>query len=188
MAAFGSIIYVVILIFIVSSVIKRAKKAGGTLNNPVNPARSVAGKTARRTGFTNYRPHKDIISVSRDMGDAKGSSTLRDDRNNDWLARQLREEHRAFKMTSEMFDLKIEHASQKVLFFHDDGSPCLTGARSLPKAKAIYTCPECHSTLRYLRVRNGRNAGKTIFLCPNAQGHQSGKALFFEDQEGEPLL
>ena len=111
MAAFGSIIYVVILIFIVSSVIKRAKKAGGTLNNPVNPARSVAGKTARRTGITNYRPHKDIISVSRDMGDAKGSSTLRDDRNNDWLARQLREEHRAFKMTSEMFDLKIEHAS-----------------------------------------------------------------------------
>lgn len=111
MAAFGSIIYVVILIFIVSSVIKRAKKAGGTLNNPLNPARPVAGKTARRTGFTNYRPHKDIISVSRDMGDAKGSSTLRDDRNNDWLARQLREEHRAFKMTSEMFDLKIEHAS-----------------------------------------------------------------------------
>ena len=76
-------------------------------------------KTVKRTvpvkkaapKYTNYRPHKDIISVSRDMGDAKGSSTLRDDRANDWLARQLREEHRAFKATSEMFDLKIEHAS-----------------------------------------------------------------------------
>ena len=44
------------------------------------------------------------------MGD-KGNSVLRDDRNNDWLAKQLRDEHRAFKMTSEMFDLKIEHAS-----------------------------------------------------------------------------
>ena len=111
MAAFGGLIYVVILIFIISSVIKRAKNAGGAVNKPVKPGQSVAGKGTRRTGFTNYRPHKDIISVSRDMGDAKGSSTLRDDRNNDWLARQLREEHRAFKMTSEMFDLKIEHAS-----------------------------------------------------------------------------
>ena len=44
------------------------------------------------------------------MGDRK-NSVLRDDKNNDWLARQLREEHRAFKLTSEMFDLKIEHAS-----------------------------------------------------------------------------
>ena len=83
---------------------------------------------------------------------------------------------------------KAEHASQEVLFFHDDGTPSLSGVGSLPKAKAIYTCPECHSSLRYLRIRNGRNAGKTIFLCPNAQGHQSGKARFFDDQEGEPLL
>ena len=45
------------------------------------------------------------------MGDSKNSSVLRDDRANDWLAKQLREEHRAFKATSEMFDLKIEHAS-----------------------------------------------------------------------------
>lgn len=45
------------------------------------------------------------------MGDKRGDMTLRDDKNNDWLARQLREEHKAFKATSEMFDLKIEHAS-----------------------------------------------------------------------------
>ena len=44
------------------------------------------------------------------MGDRR-DSVLRDDKDNDWLARQLREEHRAFRMTSEMFDLKIEHAS-----------------------------------------------------------------------------
>ena len=112
MAAFGSIIYVVILIFIVSSVVKRAKKAGGTLNNPAKPALPVAGKPARRTGFTNYRPHKDIISVNRDMGDAKGSSTLRDDRNNDWLAMQLREEAKARVRMSDMFQMKTEHSNK----------------------------------------------------------------------------
>ena len=71
----------------------------------------VPAQKRRVQGFTNYRPHKDITSVSRDMGDSRNSSVLRDDKANDWLARQLREEHRAFKATSEMFDLKIEHAS-----------------------------------------------------------------------------
>ena len=71
--------------------------------------KTTASKPKART-YTNYKPHKDIISVSREMGD-KNSSVLRDDTNNDWLARQLRDEHKAFKMTSEMFDLKIEHAS-----------------------------------------------------------------------------
>lgn len=39
------------------------------------------------------------------------SSSLRDDKHNDWLAKQLRDEHLAFKQTSAMFDLKIEHVS-----------------------------------------------------------------------------
>ena len=69
------------------------------------------GASKKPGGYTNFRPHKDIISVTRDMGDSRNSSVLRDDKTNDWLARQLREEHRAFKATSEMFDLKIEHAS-----------------------------------------------------------------------------
>lgn len=38
-------------------------------------------------------------------------NTLMDDRENDWLANQLREEHKAFRKTSDMFDLKIEHVS-----------------------------------------------------------------------------
>ena len=110
MAGLSALIYLVIMGFIIYSVIKKAKKAtGGSLVN--NSQNTAAKATARRPrGYTNYRPHKDIISVSRDMGD-KNSSVLRDDRSNDWLAKQLREEHRAFKLTSEMFDLKIEHAS-----------------------------------------------------------------------------
>lgn len=39
------------------------------------------------------------------------SAQLKDDRSNDWLAKQLRDEHTAFKGASAMFGLKIEHAS-----------------------------------------------------------------------------
>ena len=38
-------------------------------------------------------------------------NSLMEDRQNDWLANQLREEHRAFKRTSDMFNLKIEHVA-----------------------------------------------------------------------------
>ncbi len=107
MAGLGALIYLFVFVLIIYSVIKRAKK----LNSSSGSKGPVAVRNQPRPrGFTNYRPHKDIISVSRDMGD-KSNSVLRDDRNNDWLAKQLRDEHRAFKMTSEMFDLKIEHAS-----------------------------------------------------------------------------
>ncbi len=97
----GVLIWAFIIFFIVRRVIKSGITAGGKTN-------AAAKSKARK--YTNYRPHKDIVSVTRDMGD-KNNSVLRDDTNNDWLAKQLREEHRAFKMTSEMFDLKIEHAS-----------------------------------------------------------------------------
>lgn len=100
----------IIVVCIFAAVISRAKKL--QQNSDKSSGKPAAGSAAKKRpqGFTNYRPHKDIISVSRDMGDSKGS-VLRDDRRNDWLARQLREEHMAFKATSEMFDLKIEHAS-----------------------------------------------------------------------------
>ncbi len=107
--ALSSILVVVIFFVVISKALKKA--ASGTTTSKLAPRPGQQGKPVRPRGYTNYRPHKDIVSVSRDMGDSKGSSTLRDDRNNDWLARQLREEHKAFKETSEMFDLKIEHAS-----------------------------------------------------------------------------
>ncbi len=113
----GGVISVVIIFWVIIIVVKKGmlNQAGGSKNTNA-PAGSGSAKKypapkKRAQGFTNYKPHKDIVSVSRDMGDAKNSSVLRDDRTNDWLARQLREEHRAFKATSEMFDLKIEHAS-----------------------------------------------------------------------------
>ena len=103
MSAFISIlIWAVIIWIIVLRIIKRTGNGAGGKKTP------SAGNKARK--YTNYKPHKDIVSVSRDMSDKRGA-TLRDDRENDWLAQQLREEHKAFKATSEMFDLKIEHAS-----------------------------------------------------------------------------
>ena len=113
MAGLSGILYIAVMGFVVFSIINKALKKTNsqTAQNKFGPKAAQAGKAVRPKGYTNYRPHKDIISVSRDMGDSKGSSTLRDDRNNDWLARQLRDEHKAFKATSEMFDLKIEHAS-----------------------------------------------------------------------------
>ena len=105
----SGIVSLLILVWIIYAVVKKSKNVSETQKNPAAQKKPAAHK--RPQGFTNYRPHRDIVSVSRDMGDSKNSSVLRDDRANDWLARQLREEHRAFKATSEMFDLKIEHAS-----------------------------------------------------------------------------
>lgn len=107
----GALVYLVVMFFIVFSIIRSAKKNGYMANKTGQPGAVPAAKAnARPRGYTNFRPHKDIVSVSRDMSD-RNSAVLKDDRDNDWLARQLREEHRAFKLTSEMFDLKIEHAS-----------------------------------------------------------------------------
>ena len=108
----SNLLSVVIVLIAVITVIRKTKlsaQSNGDVKALFNmrPAKKKGTAAAR---YTNYRPHKDITSVSRDMGDRKGSA-LRDDKDNDWLARQLREEHRAFRATSEMFDLKIEHAS-----------------------------------------------------------------------------
>ena len=102
-----TIIWLLVFGLIINKVVKNAKN-----QTKGNAQRSKNGSVnTGKSGYVNYTPHKDLVSVSRDMGDRRNSSVLRDDKENDWLARQLREEHRAFKATSEMFDLKIEHAS-----------------------------------------------------------------------------
>lgn len=42
---------------------------------------------------------------------SSGSIVLKDDRNGDWLANQMREERRSLYRMSEMFGLKIQHES-----------------------------------------------------------------------------
>ena len=66
----------------------------------------------------------------------QGSMTLRDDRSNDWMAKQLREEAQSMVRVSEMFQLKQAHMNncdaEFIRRFHesgcdahgiDDGSP-----------------------------------------------------------------
>ena len=108
----SSLISVIILVGIFFLFIKRSLKMNASSEQKSQFAPSGrANAKPSAPKYTNYKPHGDIVSVSRDMGDKKNSSVLRDDKANDWLAQQLRDEHKAFKTTSEMFDLKIEHAS-----------------------------------------------------------------------------
>lgn len=70
------------------------------------------GYSRAYTGSAYSKPHKSgsaygSVNVDRRID----ASPLRDDRTNDWLARQLRDEHTAFKKVSDMFGLKIEHSS-----------------------------------------------------------------------------
>ncbi len=89
MAVFSSFIWIAAICFFVFRIIKKSQSG---ISKPSSP---VVEKSIGQ----------DYSSVRR------GSTTIKDDRRNDWLAKQLREEHEAFKRTSAMFDLKIEHAA-----------------------------------------------------------------------------
>lgn len=131
-------ISIVIFIFVIFTVIKNKKKltngesSGAGSKTRTSPAKPVASavsvnKTAGKKPVTQtaavQAAPKPPIKSSAGGSNLSGAghthsfknsgtvSTFLEDRNNDWLANQLREEHRAFKKTSEMFDLKIEHVS-----------------------------------------------------------------------------
>lgn len=79
------------------------------------------------------------------------------------------------------------HASNEPIFFNEDGS--LRGQdQDKPKAKGTFTCPECGQELKYFRIKNGKHAGETSFGCFNNAGHTDGKAHFWNDNSGRPLL
>jgi len=101
----AQVIWFLVVMIIIWQLVKK-----GIIKTSTGEKKTRRNTSPAKKGYVGYKPHKDITTVGRDMGDKRGS-TLRDDRANDWLARQLEEEHRAFKATSEMFDLKIEHAS-----------------------------------------------------------------------------
>lgn len=54
----------------------------------------------------------------------ESDSTLMDDREHDWLARQREEESRSLRLVSEMFELKSEHAkscdAEMLRRFHEE--------------------------------------------------------------------
>ena len=81
---------------------------GKTVSRPSSVKNPSAVKS---TGVRKKAVGSQEAYIGMKQGQKYAGSTLRDDRTNDWLARQLRDEHSAFKMASEMFGLKIEHSA-----------------------------------------------------------------------------
>ena len=79
---------------------------------------------------------------------------------------------------------KEKHKGGAVLFFNDDGTP----EEPVPRAKGQWDCPSCGSPLKYIRVRSGPHAGSMVFACFEREKHGDGRALFFQDADGIPIL
>lgn len=120
------IIYFVVIIAVVKRVIKSSKEAKGTINQGPKRAQTMASKSTSRSNF--QEPVKATIkkdSLNRHMAKESGGTTaLRDDRSNDWLAKQLRDEKNAMYMMSDMFAMKAQHKSsceaEMIKRFHED--------------------------------------------------------------------
>lgn len=111
-----AIITLIIIFFVIVPLIK-GKKVGNTKKSVAATRRPERINNTNKNikNIPNKPPTRPVSTPS-----VKRSNTLKaevnhamllEDRNNDWLARQLRDEHKAFKDTKDMFDLKIEHSS-----------------------------------------------------------------------------
>ncbi len=85
---------------------------------PVPSARAGQyDKVSTSTYVPSSRRKDSAASVSRTASQSgrmirtTNDGFLMEDRQNDWLAKQMREESRALKATSDMFDLKAQHAA-----------------------------------------------------------------------------
>lgn len=106
-AGISSVIWLFVIGMILLTTVRRAKR--------------ISGNTARNSSFVSadrlYAAKKPstrnikspIRSNSRNVGDGM---ILKDDKNNDWLALQLREEAKAKVRMSDMFQLKADHLNK----------------------------------------------------------------------------
>lgn len=100
--AITTIVFIIIIILLISKANKRN----------MNKAKAKPKPAQLRAQTTVSPPVKKSPVVNKKITAPElNHNMLSDDRANDWLARQLREEHLAFKKTKDMFNLKIEHAS-----------------------------------------------------------------------------
>lgn len=110
-SAMSSIIWIVVLVFIFSTV-KRIKNMQGKTDTKDRTYASVdklysSVPSAKRAVKTTSKAVQRTGKVNNGDG-----IILKDDRNNDWLAMQLREEAKAKVRMSDMFQLKTEHANK----------------------------------------------------------------------------
>ncbi len=113
MGAFG-LIYVIVFLFIVVKAVQLGKKNGFKeyLNDPghQSPAYKAAVEPLQ-TRAEMMAEAKKGSAQSNILKKEPAVNRLMDDREHDWLARQLRDERVAKYKMSEMFDLKREHAA-----------------------------------------------------------------------------
>ena len=107
-ATMSMMIWVFAVAAIVLTTVKRMKR--------------MPGKNTNNDRF--YASTEQMYSSDKKMAGKSGSSMratvknkdegiiLKDDRNNDWLAMQLREEAKARVRVSDMFQMKIEHSNK----------------------------------------------------------------------------
>lgn len=107
-ATMSMMIWVFVVAVIVFTTVKRVKRMPGKkaiddrFYASTEQIYSSGRKNAGRSG-SNIR----VSSKNTDDG-----MILKDDRNNDWLAMQLREEARARIRVSDMFQMKLEHSNK----------------------------------------------------------------------------
>jgi hypothetical protein len=112
----NSLTYIVMIIVAVAFV-RRIRKdgmcSGGSrrfdIGNMTNTAAkgSVNLNNNRNMTTKTLQKNRNQVSLKQHNG-----MTLKDDRNSDWLARQLRDEARAMNNISDMFQLKQQHANK----------------------------------------------------------------------------
>ena len=95
-----------VVFIIVAAVIRSVRKQKKDVLEVKLRNRNTFSNNAYARNYNSRPSYNSVRSKERTT-----SSVLMDDRNNDWLAKQLRDEHIAFKSASDMFGLKIEHAS-----------------------------------------------------------------------------
>lgn len=117
---FPIIFWIFWLIIIVSIVKSVANRRGGSASGASKPDKAAnkkiksAGKSkAKHSGAPALGRNEEVQEdqeISEKIKGLRASPVLTEDRKNDWLARQLKEEERIF-MKSEMYSLKEAHAA-----------------------------------------------------------------------------
>ena len=95
------------IFFIIKVVIPIVKKAEGNLKDTTN------SETFRklRQAQNNFSPNNTYYTQKRSIVKVNNLKGVMENRESDWLAKQLREEQQAQRIVSDMFQLKQEHLS-----------------------------------------------------------------------------
>lgn len=137
-ATMSMLTWVFIVGAIVLATVKRAKRSSGNTATKDKLYASTDQLYGSRKSFAGRGQKSSVNTGGKNTGDGM---ILRDDRNNDWLACQLREEAKARVRMSDMFQMKIEHMNkcdaEFIRRFHEsncDAEGIDTGTRKRTKS------------------------------------------------------